>query len=393
MGRSTLHARDGGRTRPTRGREPVQGFPFHVGRSDLQTATRPAGCQPFPPVAKDDGVKRPERTPQGCHPTGCRASLLAGTGDGPGRTLRAFPRCRPGLTLTLTLTLAVWTLALAAPAVARPRVAVLPFKTSGGVDYPLGDGMAQLLRKRLMESGKVQIVDREDLGSMKGELQLADDGSFDPSTFPAKGGFQGADYLIAGRVLDFGHYSRDTTLGALTSIAQIEGLQYKKTTAYVRLGIEVVDLSTGRLTLSEEAEGKHQKSGAILMAGDLKRIFIGGLKIGSSEFDTSMIGRATRQSMDKLIGRLTGIFTSDAKVLAVSPEGVVIDMGSASGLQVGRKGRVFSTREIKNASGRVVWKSRRQVGEGEVIEVQPEESLLRCPASAELKEGDVVVFE
>ncbi|NLI77729.1 MAG: hypothetical protein GX442_15005 [Candidatus Riflebacteria bacterium] len=335
-------------------------------------------------LTREGGQSRPKRC-RPCHP--------AVTEGGAKRPFRAPPGGRLVLTMTLSLVLAAWVLALTTPVEARPRVAVLPFKTSGGFDYPLGDGMAQLLRKRLMESGKVQIVDREDLGSMKGELQLADDGYFDPSTFPAKGGFQGADYLVTGRVLDFGHYSRDTTLGALTSIAQIEGLQYKKTTAYVRLGIEVVDLSTGRLTLSEEAEGKHQKSGAILMAGDLKRIFIGGLKIGSSEFDSSMIGRATKQSMDKLIGRLTGIFTRDAKVLAVSPEGVVIDMGSASGLQVGRKGRVFSTREIKNAAGRVVWKSRRQVGEGEVIEVQPEDSLLRCPASAELKEGDVVVFE
>ncbi|RCK79836.1 MAG: hypothetical protein OZSIB_3990 [Candidatus Ozemobacter sibiricus] len=288
--------------------------------------------------------------------------------------------------------IALWLIAGSAVE-ARPRVAVLPFKTGAGFDYPLGEGLAQLLRKRIMATGKVLVVDREELHNMKGELQLADDGYFDPSTFPEKGGFQGADYLIVGRVLDFGHYSRDTTLGALSSMVQMQGLQHKKTTAYVRLGIEVIDLHTGRLVLSEEAEGKNQTSGAILMAGDLKKIFVGGLKIGQAEFDKSMIGRATNQSLDRLMSRLASLFVKEAKVLAVSPDGIVIDMGASSGLQVGTKGRVFSTREIKNSAGRVVWRSRRQVGEAVVAEVQPEDALLHCPAIKDLKEGDVVVFD
>lgn len=277
------------------------------------------------------------------------------------------------------------------PAAARHRVAVLPFKSPPGFGFPIGEGLAQLFRKRLMDSGKVQIVDREDLSSMQGELKLAEDGFFDPSTFPAKGGFQGADFLIVGRVIDFGHYSRDTTLGAVTKM--FEAFSHTKTTAYVRLGIEVIDLSTGRLAFSNEAEGKHQKSGAVLLAGDLKRIFVGGLKVGSSEFENSMIGRATKEAMDRLMGSLTGLFAKEARILAVSPDGLVIDMGLSSGLRVGQKGRLFATREIKNAAGRVVWKSRRQVGEAEVTEVQPEESLMKGPGMGEVREGDIVVFE
>ncbi len=345
------------------------------------------------PLVKGSGEIRPRpalghghQRPDGPTPWGLAGPATVGA-------VRIAPCRGGGRAVLLAGVLASLLLTLASAVEARPRVAVLPFKTGAGFDYPLGEGLAQLLRKRIMETGKVQVVDREDLHNMKGELQLANDGYFDPSTFPEKGGFQGADYLIVGRVLDFGHYSRDTTLGALSSMVQVQGLQHKKTTAYVRLGIEVIDLATGRLALSEEAEGKNQTSGAILMAGDLKKIFVGGLKVGNLQFDNSMIGRATKQSLDRLIGRLAALFVKEAKVLAVSPEGIVIDMGASSGLQVGMKGRIFATREIKNTAGRVVWKSRRQVAEGVVAEVQPEDALLHCPATGELKEGDVVIFD
>jgi len=277
------------------------------------------------------------------------------------------------------------------PSEGRPRVAVLPFKNPPGFDFPIGEGLAQIFRKRLMDTGKIQIVVREDLNEMRDELKLAEDGFFEASTFPAKGGFQGADYIIVGRVLDFGHYSRDTSIGALNKM--FEGLSYTKTTAYVRIGIEVVDLTTGRLTMADEAEGKHQKSGAILLAGDLKRIFIGGIKIGSSEFENSMIGRATKTAMDRLMSRLAGVFSKEAKVLAISPDGFVIDMGLTSGVKNGQKGRLFATREIKNAAGKTVWKSRKQVGDAEIVDVQTEESLMKSSAIGEIREGDIVIFD
>ena len=221
---------------------------------------------------------------------------------------------------------------------ARPKVAVLPFRNPPGFDSacPLGSGLAEVVRKMLMDSGKVEIVGREDLDLMKQELNLSRDGFFDPSTFPKKGGFQGADFLITGKILDFGHFSKDTGIGALGKMAG--GFTQTKTTAFVRLALEVVDLKNGKLVFSKNAEEREERKGAVVLAGDIKKVMGGAIKIGSSKFDNSMLGKATYKALNQVVPPLFGLFKLEAKVLAVGSEGIVIDMGSSSGLKAGLPG-------------------------------------------------------
>ncbi|HEY9071038.1 MAG TPA: CsgG/HfaB family protein [Candidatus Ozemobacteraceae bacterium] len=289
----------------------------------------------------------------------------------------------------------MFVLSLIQPAetLARPRLAVLPFVNPPGfaANYPLGAGLAQLLKQRLMQSGKVIIVEREELDAMKGELKLSDDGFFDVSSFPAKGGFQGADYILRGKVLDFGHFKRDTGLGTLTKLAG--GFMHTKVTAYVRLSIEVIDLKNGRLIFSDNAEARHDKTGAVLLAGDLERALGAVLKLGSSEFDASMIGRATQKALDRVVPKLNGLFRLEARVQAASPDGIVIDMGTSSGLAVGRTGVLYSVREIRNKAGVVVWSAKQDRGTVRVTDVQPDGALVEAAAGVEAREGDIVSFE
>ena len=287
---------------------------------------------------------------------------------------------------------AAFTLGFVPAAEARPRVAVLEFSNPPGFDsaYAIGAGIAQMLRKRLMDSGRVQVVDRAAIESRKNDLKLSEDGFFDVSTFPQKGGFQGADYILRGKVLDFGHFSRESGIGALNQA--LGGFTRTKTVAYVRLSVEVIDLRNGRLAFSDHIEARHDTTGVVLLGGDLQSAIGAALKLGSSKFDASMIGKATNKALDQLAAKVNSLFTMEAKVLAVSAEGIVIDMGTTSGIRPGQKGRLFTTREIKNAKGQVVWNSRTVVGEVQVSEVQPEGGLVKG-VTGTAKEGDVVVFD
>ncbi|HNW33489.1 MAG TPA: CsgG/HfaB family protein [Candidatus Ozemobacteraceae bacterium] len=279
------------------------------------------------------------------------------------------------------------------PVEARPRLAVLPFTNPPGfdADYPIGAGLAQMLKQRLMEAGKVLIVEREELNAMKDELKLAEDGHFDVSTFPAKGGFQGADYILRGKVLDFGHFQRDTGLGTLGKLAG--GFLHTKVTAYVRLSVELIDLRNGRLIFSDNAEARHDKTGAVLLAGDLKKALGAALKLGSSEFDASMIGQATRKALDRVMSKMNALFRLEARVQAVSPDGIVIDMGASSGLKAGQAGMLYGVSEIRNKAGVVVWSSKQSRGSVSVVDVQPDGALVKAPAGVEAHEGDLVSFE
>lgn len=276
---------------------------------------------------------------------------------------------------------------------ARPRLAVLPFANPPGFDseYPIGAGLSQMLKQRLMQAGKVLIVEREELNAMKDELKLAEDGFFDVSTIQPKGGFQGADYILRGKVLDFGHFQRDTGLGTLGKLAG--GFMHTKVTAYVRLSVEVIDLKNGRLIFSDNAEARHDKTGAVLLAGDLKKALGAALKLGSSEFDASMIGQATQKALERVMSKLNALFRLEARVQAVSPDGIVIDMGASSGLAVGRTGTLYGVREIRNRAGVVVWTSKQARGTVRVVDVQPDGAVVTAPAGEEASEGDIVSFE
>lgn len=283
-------------------------------------------------------------------------------------------------------------LAGAGPLAALPRVVVQPFTAERGVPggVPLGAGLARMLEDRLRPSGRFTLEAREALPELKGEIDLRDDPYFDPSTVASKGGQLGADLLVRGTVLACGHDTRKTELAGLQQ--QLGGFSHQKTRAFVRLLVQVVEVRSGRLLFSAEREGSQSRSGTMLLGGDLERALGAYLRFGSGEFAESMLGKAARQALDPLAAAIVARFAHEARVLAVSPDGIVLDLGKSGGLQVGRRGRLYNLREIRNNAGRVVWSSRQDAGEVEVTEVDEEGALARPLASASPREGDTVVF-
>ena len=279
---------------------------------------------------------------------------------------------------------------------ARPRVAVLPFRNPPGFDskVPLGQGLADMVIKRLMDSGKVVIVQRSDLQRLKDELNLAGDEFFNPRTFQKKGGFVGTDFVISGKILDFGNYEKDTGLGALAGLAG--GLKQNKATAYARLLIEVADLKNGRIVFSEESEEKTTQKGTLIIGGDLNTKIGAGITLGSLEHDESrMLGQATQKALDKIVPKLLRLFVLEAKVVGTSPEGLVIDMGLGSGVRPGAQGKIHHVREVRNQAGEVVWSSKREIGKTRVIEAQADSAFCTIPTggTVQIKEGDSVTFD
>jgi curli biogenesis system outer membrane secretion channel CsgG len=287
-----------------------------------------------------------------------------------------------------------WLFSCLLPVAARPRVAVLPFRNPPGLDAksPLGQSLADLVIKRLMDSGKVLVMQRSDLERLKDELNLAGDEFFNPRTFVKKGGFLGTDFVISGKILDYGNYEKNTGLGALSGLAG--GFKQNKAVAYARLLIEVADLKHGRIVFSQECEEKTTEKGTMILGGDLNTKVGAGLTLGSLEHDESrMLGLAMQKALNKLIPRLLQLFVLEARIIGVSPEGVVIDMGLASGIRQGGSGKIFSLKEIRNQAGELVWSSKREIGKTKVLEAQADSALCAAPGTEPVKEGDIILFD
>lgn len=278
-------------------------------------------------------------------------------------------------------------------AFARPKIAVLPFHTPSGFESkcPIGKNLSSLVQEQLMSSGKVIIVERRDLERLKSELNLANDSFFDPRTFPKKGGFSGTDYVVSGKVLDYGNHSKDTGLGTLGKLAG--GLQQKQTSAYVRIVVEVVDLKQGKVIFAEQFEGQDKEKGTTLLGGDLKSKLGAGLVLGDLKPSQSrMLGTATKRAIAKIIPRLISLFALEGKVIGVSPDGVVLDLGNSSGIAIGSSGTLFRVKEVKNSNGDIVWSSKKPIGRVKITELQPQSSFATFDGQVSAEEGDAVVF-
>lgn len=114
----------------------------------------------------------------------------------------------------------------------KPRVAVLYFDYSGKNDELAGlqKGIAQMLVTSLQQTGVVEVIERERLEAVLGELKLQKGKAIDPATAVRVGKLLGVRYLVLGGYVDL--------LGRL------------------RIDTRVVEVQTGRIAGTAAAQGK-----------------------------------------------------------------------------------------------------------------------------------------
>ena len=88
-------------------------------------------------------------------------------------------------------------------AAAKKTVAVLRFdNNSGNADYdPLGKGIAAMMITDLSSVEAVQVVERERMQDLVGEMQMQQSKLFDPKTAVQLGKLVGAEYVVTGALM------------------------------------------------------------------------------------------------------------------------------------------------------------------------------------------------
>ena len=93
-------------------------------------------------------------------------------------------------------------LARAAAKEGRRRVAVVPFRDSSGNFSRAGVVVAERLTATLIESGSLDVIERNQLQAVTEELRLGSAGAFDPVTVKRLGRVFGVDALVTGTALE-----------------------------------------------------------------------------------------------------------------------------------------------------------------------------------------------
>ncbi|HEX8813486.1 MAG TPA: CsgG/HfaB family protein, partial [Terracidiphilus sp.] len=223
----------------------------------------------------------------------------------------------------------------------KPRIAVLDFdygtvrsyvQAYFGTDVDLGKGITQMLVTDLVKDGTYTMIDRAAMDKILAEQNFSNSNRADPSSAAKIGKLLGVDAIIVGTITEFGNETKNQGLGGGGGsgwTGAIAGIHHSKSSTNVGLNARIINVDTGEIMGVAEGTGTSSRSSTGLGGGGGNWNGHGGgaVDFGSSNFQNTIIGEATKAAVDQLS---TGVISDASKVSVrtISVEGIVAAVDS-----------------------------------------------------------------
>jgi len=299
-------------------------------------------------------------------------------------------KCRKTILLTLTGLILSCVLMLSAEAGHKKIVAVSSFenKTTYSGQQNLGDGMADQLTDALMQSGQFVVLERQTLGDVFEEQDLAQTGRMAKSKSARTGKATSAQVLVKGTVTEFEEQSGGSGTGVKLPFGV--SLGGKKGEAHVGVIIRLIDTTTGQVLDSQRVEGK-AKSGGFKLGLD-----IGGVDFGTDSFKKTPLGKAMQIAIDNAVAFIAAKLKDipfQGSVIKASGSDVYISAGERTGAAVGDTFAVYSVGEelIDPDTGELLGSEEEKIGTVKIYSVSEKYSKAKVTdGGTGIKKGDVI---
>jgi len=222
---------------------------------------------------------------------------------------------------------------------AKKRIAVFTFEDKSAhnahwwTGQPVGEGMADMLITALVKTGKYTVLERTEINRVLGEQQLGQTGAVTPESAAKVGQLLGVEVAIMGAVTEFG-YSEKNVGGAIKKVGF--GLGVKTTKATVAVDVRFVNTTTGEIMTAESVREEESSKG---LSVDTQKFDFDN----KDKFDESIVGKATRKAIDKLVGLIDNASANlafSAKIIKADGP-IFINAGAASGVKNGDEFTVY----------------------------------------------------
>jgi curli biogenesis system outer membrane secretion channel CsgG len=265
----------------------------------------------------------------------------------------------------ITLALAILFLTGICTAQMKKRVAVFSFEDKTDHTWHWwdgrapGDGMTDMLTTALVKSGKYTVVERKEISALLDEQKLGQTGVITEQSAAQVGKMLGVELAVVGSITEFG-YSKKDVGGSLRGFS----LGVKKQKATVAVDVRLINTSTGEILKAENVRKEESASG--LRVGTPEAAFN-----NESEFDNSIVGKATRAAIEDIVTVIDQNSESvgfSGKILKVNAGEVLFKPGQDAGVQTGQRFFVFSKGEdvIDPDTGLSLGSEEKKIGEIEV---------------------------
>jgi curli biogenesis system outer membrane secretion channel CsgG len=325
---------------------------------------------------------------------------------------KLFSACVAGLVLM------VWALAVPAQSqtapTRKPRVAVLDFDygtvqsyTSAmfGSNIDVGKGISDLLVTGLVKDGTYSVIERKALDKILAEQNFSNSDRANPASAAKIGKMLGVDAIIEGSITEFGNETKKTNLGGAGGNWHgfgVGNLGHSNTKANVAITSRVINVDTGEIMAVADGTGQSARSSTSMLGGggNWNGFGAGNADFGSSNFQQTIIGEATKTAVDQLT---TNLVTQAPKVAirTVVVEGVVaavdggqiiLNVGGRAGVKVGDQLEVQRvTKEIKDpTTGNVLRRLSTTVGVVKATDVDDVSAICTPVSGSGFQTGDRV---
>jgi len=296
----------------------------------------------------------------------------------------------------------------------RPRIAVLDFDYATvhsysaamfGSDVDVGKGIADLLVTDLVKDGTFSIIERKALDKLMTEQNFSNSNRADPTSAAKLGKLLGVDAILIGSITEFGNETKKTGLGGAGGNwggFGLGGLSHSNSKANVGIDARLVNVDTGEILAVAEGKGQSSRSSTSMLGGGGNWHGFGGgnADFGSSDFQNTIIGEATKQAVDKLVVDLVSdssrvavrTITVEGLVAAVDGGQIILNVGARAGVKVGDTLNVMRvTKEIKDpATGAVIRRLSTNIGVVRATDVDDQSAVCIPVSGTDFKTGDAV---
>ena len=295
-----------------------------------------------------------------------------------------------------------------------PTVIVAPFTGDmTAIQYwqpALGQGLSEMFVTELGKINKFTVLENSQLGELKNEIGMGEDGWVQQSEKVDKGGFAAADFMFTAKVTRFGSKTTKIGLGGFVP-GNLGNLGVKTSDNDVRIDWRLVDVATRKIIKTGSGTASQKGLGFDVGANIGGRG--GNIGLDNKEFMDSALGKATVTAMNMIItdvqtaslpesGRVkqkSAIAAKEAaasdavkhtpgKVLAVaSKDTIIVSLGSKLGFKEGDKLNLYETTEVKDDKGAVVFSDEKLVGEITLQSVKEDSSRAAYAGEVAIKQG------
>jgi len=229
-------------------------------------------------------------------------------------------------------------------------------------------------------SSRFSVIEREKLDLVLKEQGLATSGALDQQTAAKVGRVLGIKYIITGAIDKFAINTTKAGFGGF-------GASYTKAEATVNL--RLIDTTTAERVIAVSADGDVKKGGGFAKGASLSRENEWGIASEAVEKASEKVVEAfaKHKGLKKLAagGAMGG---TEGKIIKVEGNRAWINMGSASGIQVGDRYIVLSVGDalIDPDTGQVLGVDESETGEGEVVDVKDRFAIMTFTGAAMAKD-------